>query len=70
MRGGKAVKLTSAMILSSRGVTVISCTNKRYEPEQLNAKELGPESAVFDTSAGISEEEMRGNWGFIVPRSE
>lgn len=59
------MKLADAMIMSSRGVTVVSaCSKKRYKPEVLNAKQLGEQSAVFDSV--ISEEEKKGYWYFVT----
>lgn len=61
------MKLVDAMIMSSRGMTIVSAhSKKRYKPEDLNAKQLGEESAVFDSKAGVSEEEKRGYWSFVT----
>lgn len=61
------MRLTDAVLMSSKGIAIISShTNNRYEPAQVNAKRLGDTSAVFDNSSGITEEEKKGFWGFIV----
>lgn len=62
------MKLTDAMIVSSKGISIISShSRRRYEPEQLNAKRLGASSVVFNASAGVSGDEKRGYWGFVAP---
>lgn len=67
-KGGETgMKLVDAMIMSSKGVTIISSvTRKRYKPEELNAKKLGVAGVVFDSKAGVTNEEMKGDWGFVT----
>lgn len=61
------MRLIDAMIASSKGLTVVSVHSKRmYEPEDLNAKQLGVGSAVFSSKAGVSEEEKRGYWSITT----
>lgn len=61
------MKLVDAMIISSRGMTIVSAHSKRcYNPEDLNAKQLGEKSVVFDSKAGISEEEKKGYWNSVT----
>lgn len=71
MKGETGMKLVDAMIMSSKGVIIISSvTRKRYKPEELNAKKLGVAGVVFDSKAGVTNEEMKGDWGFIAQNED